>query len=230
MMKNDRERLLDGKEAVIFDVDGTLIDSMGVWEDVDRIYLAKHDKPMPEDLQRKLAGLSILQAADYFRNVIGIDDPPEKMLADWNELAFEQYRHEIQMKPGAAKWLALIEEKGLPMAVATSNTTKLAMTALHAHDIEHYFKVIMTGEDVIKGKPDPFVYQEAARRLGVDPAKCLVFEDIPEGIQAGLSADMTVCAVQDDFSDYQIEEKKKLAHYYINSFEDIFDNKVEVLA
>ena len=135
MMKNDRERLLDGKEAVIFDVDGTLIDSMGVWEDVDRIYLARHDKPMPEDLQRKLAGLSILQAADYFRNVIGIDDPPEKMLADWNELAFEQYRHEIQMKPGALKWLALIEEKGLPMAVATSNTTKLAMTALHAHDI-----------------------------------------------------------------------------------------------
>ena len=111
---------------------------------------------MSEDLQRKLAGLSILQAADYFRNVIGIDDPPEKMLAEWNELAFEQYRHEIQMKPGAAKWLLLIEEKELPMAVATSNTRKLAMTALHAQDIEHYFRVIMTGEDVVKGKPDPF--------------------------------------------------------------------------
>ena len=154
----------------------------------------------------------------------------KKMLAEWNELAFEQYRHEIQMKPGAAKWLSLIEGKELPMAVATSNTRKLAMTALHAQDIEHYFRVIMTGEDVVKGKPDPFVYQEAARRLGVNPKNCLVFEDIPEGIQAGLSAGMTVCAVQDDFSDYQIEEKKKLAHYYINSFEDIFNNKVEVLA
>ena len=204
-MKNDIERLLEEKEAVIFDVDGTLIDSMGVWEEVDRIYLTRHGKPMSEDLQRKLAGLSILQAADY-------------------------YRHEIQMKPGAAKWLSLIEEKELPMAVATSNTRKLAMTALHAQDIEHYFRVIMTGEDVVKGKPDPFVYQEAARRLGVNPKNCLVFEDIPEGIQAGLSAGMTVCAVQDDFSDYQIEEKKKLAHYYINSFEDIFNNKVEVLA
>ena len=126
--------------------------------------------------------------------------------------------------------MSLIEEKELPMAVATSNTRKLAMTALHAQDIEHYFRVIMTGEDVVRGKPDPFVYQEAARRLGVNPKNCLVFEDIPEGIQAGLSAGMTVCAVQDDFSDYQIEEKKKLAHYYINSFEDIFNNKVEVLA
>ena len=211
MMKNDIERLLEGKEAVIFDVDGTLIDSMGVWEEVDRIYLTRHGKPMSEDLQRKLAGLSILQAADYFRNVIGIDDPPEKMLAEWNELAFEQYRHEIQMKPGAAKWLSFIEEKELPMAVATSNTRKLAMTALHAQDIEHYFRVIITGEDVVKGKPDPFVYQEAARRLGVNPANCLVFEDIPEGIQAGLSAGMTVCAVQDDFSDYQIDEKKGFA-------------------
>ena len=64
----------------------------------------------------------------------------------------------------------------------------------------------------------------------MNPKNCLVFEDIPEGIQAGLSAGMTVCAVQDDFSDYQIEEKKRLAHYYINSFEDIFNNKVEVLA
>ena len=98
-MKNDIERLLEGKEAVIFDVDGTLIDSMGVWEEVDRIYLTRHGKPMSEDLQRKLAGLSFLQAADYFRNVIGIDDPPEKMLAEWNELAFEQYRHEIQREP-----------------------------------------------------------------------------------------------------------------------------------
>lgn len=67
MMKNDIERLLEGKEAVIFDVDGTLIDSMGVWEEVDRIYLTRHGKPMSEDLQRKLARLSILQAADYFR-------------------------------------------------------------------------------------------------------------------------------------------------------------------
>lgn len=226
---NHIEMLLENKEAVIFDIDGTLIDSMGVWTEVDRIYLDRHHKEMPENLQRDLAGLSILQTADYFREVIGIDDPPETMLAEWNELAFEQYRYQIQMKPGAARWLALIAEKGLPMAVCTSNTRALAMTALQTHDVEKYLKVILTGEDVVKGKPDPYIYLTAAERMGVNPANCLVFEDIPEGIQAGLSAGMKVCAVQDDFSDYQDAEKKKLADYYIQSFEDIFDNKVEVL-
>lgn len=227
---NHIEMLLEDKEAVIFDVDGTLIDSMGVWRDVDIIYLQRHHKEMPENLQRELAGLSIRQAADYFREVIGIDDPPEKMLAEWNELAFRQYRHEIQMKPGALRWLETLAARGIPMAVGTSNTRMLAMTALQTHGIDRYFKVILTGEDVVKGKPDPYIYQTAAKRLGVNPAKCLVFEDIPEGIQAGLAAGMQVCAVQDDFSDYQTEEKKRLADYYISSFEDIFNNKVEVLA
>ncbi len=227
---NHIEMLLEGKEAVIFDVDGTLIDSMGVWRDVDIIYLKRHHKEMPENLQRELAGLSIRQAADYFREVIGIDDPPEKMLAEWNELAFQQYRYEIKMKAGALSWLKAIEERGLPMAVGTSNTRMLAMTALQTHGIDTYFKVILTGEDVVKGKPDPYIYQTAAARLGVDPANCLVFEDIPEGIQAGLAAGMKVCAVQDDFSDYQTDKKKALADYYITSFEDIFNDKVEVLA
>lgn len=225
---NHIDRLLDGKDAVIFDVDGTLIDSMSVWENVDRIYLARHGQEMPENLQKTLSGISIRQAADYFREVLGINDPPEKMLADWNELAFEEYRYKIQMKPGAYRWLELIASRGLPMAVGTSNTRKLAMTALEAHGISHYFKVILTGEDVARGKPDPYIYQLAAQKLGVDPKKCLVFEDILEGIQAGMAAGMEVCAVHDDFSAYQIAEKKALAHYYISSFEDIFDNKIEI--
>jgi 16S rRNA pseudouridine516 synthase len=226
---NHIEMLLDKIEAVIFDVDGTLIDSMGVWREVDEIYLARYNKEMPDNLQKDLSGLSIKQAADYFKNVIGIDETQEKMLADWNELAMHQYRHEIMLKESAAKWLATIAERGLPMAVGTSNTRMLAHAALEVHQIEHYFKVIMTGEDVVKGKPDPYIYQTAAARLGVKPENCLVFEDIPAGIMAGRSAGMKVCAVWDSFSEYQTDEKKALANYYIHSFEDIYTNKVEVL-
>lgn len=226
---NHIDMLLENKEAVIFDVDGTLIDSMGVWRDVDEIYLARYNKEMPENLQRELSGLSITQAAHYFRTVVGIDEEPEKMLADWNELALRQYQYEIPMKESALKWLKTIADRGLPMAVCTSNTRMLAETVLKVHEIYSYFQVILTGEDVVKGKPDPFIYQTAAKRLGVNPANCLVFEDIPEGIQAGLSAEMSVCAVWDSFSEYQTEKKKQLANYYIRSFEDIYTNKVERL-
>ena len=106
---------------------------MGVWEEVDRIYLTRHGKPMSEDLQRKLAGLSILQAADYFRNVIGIDDPPEKMLAEWNELAFEQYRHEIQMKPGAARftiWRVLLSKRAMTRFLSDVPSRGYSLTSL----------------------------------------------------------------------------------------------------
>ncbi len=226
---NHAEMLLDNIEAIIFDVDGTLMDSMGLWGDVDRIYLERHGKTVPKNLSRDLAGMSIIQAADYFRNVLGVNESTEKMLADWNELALFEYETAVPMKTGGKRWLDYLSDKGILMAVGTSNTRLLATTALRVHGIENYFKVILTGEDVVKGKPDPYIYQLAAKGLGLEPSKCLVFEDVPAGIKAGLNAGMKVCAVQDDLSDYQLEEKKQLAHYYIESFEDIFHQRVECL-
>ncbi len=227
--ENDEDRLLQDADAVLFDVDGTLMDSMGLWREVDIRYLARHNIEMPENLQRDIAGLSIIQTADYFRNVIGIDDPPEQMLKEWNELAVYQYKNEVKLKPGAKRWLEELSARGIPCAVGTSNTKLLAMTALESCNIRQFFKVILTGEDISRGKPDPFIYSECAKRLGVKESRCLVFEDISEGIRSGLSAGMKVCAVWDDFSSYQMDEKKSLAHCYIDSFDDIFDNRVKWL-
>ena len=219
--------LLDQKEAVLFDVDGTLIDSMGIWRDIDQIYLEQHGFEMPDNLQKELAGLSIKQAADYFREVIGINEPPEKMISDWNALANDFYSNKIMMKEDALRWLDLIRSRGLKMAVCTSNTRHLAHAALNRHDLIKYFEVILTGEDVTVGKPDPFIYLKAARDLGADPGKCIVFEDIKEGIMAGKSAGMTVCGVHDLFSVDQEVQKKELADYYISSYRDIFEDQVE---
>jgi 16S rRNA pseudouridine516 synthase len=226
---NHKELMLDGIDAVIFDIDGTLVDSMGVWKEVDRIYLDRYKIPMPDNLQHELSGLSIAQAATYFYDVLGIHESREKMLSDWNELAYHEYRYHVQIKPGADKWLAHLAKQHIPMAVGTSNTRMLAETVLKARGFYDYFQVILTGEDVLKGKPDPYIYLTAADRLGVDPARCLVFEDIPAGLTAGLSAGMRTCGVEDPFSAYQNDEKRALANYYIQSYEDIFNDQVEVL-
>lgn len=227
---NHVDMLLDQKEAVLFDVDGTLIDSMGIWRDIDRIYLERYGFDMPDNLQKELAGLSIKQAADYFREVIGINETPEKMISDWNELADDFYSNRILMKEDAMRWLKLIHERGIKMAVCTSNTRHLAHAALGRHDLFKYFDVVLTGEDVTIGKPDPFIYLKAARDLGAVPGRCIVFEDIREGIMAGKSAGMTVCGVHDLFSIDQETEKKELADFYINSFRDIFEDHVEYQA
>lgn len=224
---NHVDMLLQKKDAVLFDVDGTLIDSMGIWRDIDRIYLKRYGFDMPENLQKDLAGLSIKQAADYFREVIGINERPEKMISDWNELANDFYSNHITMKEDALKWLDLIHQRGIKMAVCTSNTRHLAYAALNRHDLLKYFEVILTGEDVTIGKPNPYIYLKAASDLGMEPEKCIVFEDIAEGIMAGKSAGMTVCGVHDLFSEDQTAQKKELADYYITSFRDIFEDQVE---
>ena len=202
---------------------------MGVWDAVDLAYLDKYHKPMPENLTRELSGLSILQAAAYFRDVIGIQESDETMIADWNDLAMDQYRNHVEMKDGVLRFLNLLKDRGIKMAVGTSNTTTLAMTALNRHGLAGFFPVILTGEDIVKGKPDPFIYLEGARRLGVEPGQCLVFEDICAGVMAGKSAGMRVCTVYDTYSEYELDEKRAITDYYITSFMDLFENKVEVL-
>ncbi|MCR4672942.1 MAG: HAD family phosphatase [Lachnospiraceae bacterium] len=223
------EELLAGREAIIFDEDGTLIDSMWIWADIDIEYVARYGKTTDRELTKKLSGLSILQTADYFRDVIGINETTEKMLSDWNEMALDYYTHKIPLKEEAGRLLNDISSRGIPMAICTSNTRTLALTALEVHNIKGYFDIIITGEDVEKGKPDPFIYLEAARRLGVGPNNCLVFEDISAGALAGKRAGMEACGVFDESAAYMTADLKAIADYYAVSFKDIYDGTLEIL-
>lgn len=226
---NHLDMLLKDKEAVLFDIDGTLIDSMGVWGEIDRIYLSRYHIPMPDHLPDTLAGLSIAQTADYFRDVLGVPESNEKMISDWNELAFEQYSRHILPKEDALRFVEEIHKRNILMAVGTSNTRALAEAAMQRMGFSKYFSCMLTGEDVKYGKPDPFIYLEAARQIGTDPSRCIVFEDIPEGLTAGKRAGMKTCGIWDLFSASKEEEKRSIADYYIHNFTDIFENRVEIL-
>ena len=227
--ESQADMLLDCIDAVLFDIDGTLVDSMGLWKEVDRIYLARYGKDMAPDLQSQLSGLSITQTADYFRDVIGIQETTEKMLADWNALAYEQYHDVVQAKPGALRWVKDLHARGIRMAVGTSNTRTLAETVLQVQGFAPYFQTMLTGEDVVAGKPDPYIYLECARRLGVPASRCLVFEDISAGLIAGRAAGAKTCAVRDLFSMFEDGKKRENADYCITDFEDIYAGQVQVL-
>lgn len=221
--------MLDNIRAVIFDLDGTLVDSMGMWKDIDIEYLGQFGLEMPEELQKNIEGISVIQTAIYFKENFDIPKSIPEMIEDWNRMAYDKYMYDVELKDGALDFLEYLQEQGIYMAIATSNTKTLTNAALYSHHILHYFDVIVTGEDIHNGKPDPDVYLRASELLGIEPKDCLVFEDIPAGILAGLNADMHVCGVRDDYSEYCEHEKRKLAHYYIQSFEDILDGTYEVL-
>lgn len=222
--------MLDNIEAVIFDLDGSLVDSMWMWKQIDIEYLGKFNIPMPKDLQSKIEGMSFSETAEYFKAHFPIPDSVEKIKEDWNVMAWDKYEREVPLKPGADIFLDYCMENNIMLGIATSNSRKLVENIAAVHGLDHYFSCIMTGCDVERGKPSPDIYLAVADKLKVQPERCLVFEDIIPGIQAGKSAGMKVCAVEDEYSSDQREAKRKLADYFINDFRDLshFYNKKKI--
>jgi haloacid dehalogenase superfamily, subfamily IA, variant 3 with third motif having DD or ED len=212
---------IHNKKAFLFDLDGTLVDSMWIWESIDVEYLDRFGLELPEDLHSCIEGMSFSETAQYFKERFSIPDTLEKMKSDWNRMAWEKYTQEVPLKSGIREFLRYHRARGVKMAVATSNSRELAEAVIAVHGLTDTFDVIVTGCDVAHGKPFPDVYLEAAVRLGVDPSECLVFEDVVAGIQAGRSAGMEVAAVEDAYSLYQERQKKELADLYIADYQEL---------
>ena len=213
--------MLQQKEAVIFDMDGSLVDSMWVWKDLDIEYLGRFGLDIPDDLQQEIEGMSFTETARYFRDRFGLDRSVEQIRADWNEMAWDKYRSRVMLKPGAREFLDYCRSQEIKLGIATSNSREIVDMVMEARGVADYFSCITTACEAKKGKPAPDVYLLTAQQLSVDPKNCLVFEDIVFGIQAGKAAGMEVCAVDDAYSAYQEAEKRSLADYYIKDFREI---------
>ncbi len=213
------EQLREGSfSAVLFDLDGSLVDSMWMWREIDIEYLGRFGIAMPEDLQSCLGGKSITETALYFRERFGITDPVDVMIRDWNEMAYRKYLEEVRIKPGGGEFLDFAVRNGIALGLCTSNSVLLTDTVLKANGIADLFDVILTGEDIINGKPDPEVYLSAAGRLGISPEKCLVVEDLADGVRAGKAAGMTVLAIRDAHSRGEEEVIRSMADITMDDF------------
>lgn len=208
-------------EACIFDLDGTLVDSMWMWPEIDREYLKRFGIEYDENLKNEIDGISFHETAVYFKNKFGIADSVEKICKDWEEMAFDKYKYEVREKPGCQKFLKRLKSRNIKLGIATSNSRSMVEAVLNSLDIMKFFKVIITSNEVKKGKPAPDIYLKTAKLLDAKPHKCLVFEDVVAGIMAGKSAGMKVCAVEDDFSKDVRQRKKELSDYYINDYMDL---------
>lgn len=221
-MNQYKFNMIKDKKAAIFDLDGTLVDSMWMWRQIDIEYLGKFGLTLPCDLQSKIEGMSFTETARYMKERFQIPDSIEQMKEDWNHMAWDKYMNEVPLKPGVSEFLKECKIRDIKLGIATSNSRELVETIADVHGLHDYFSCIMTGCDVPNGKPSPDIYLAVADNLNISPKDCIVFEDIIPGIMAGKNAGMQVCAVEDLYSLSSRNEKMELADYYIEDYYDYF--------
>ena len=207
---------LAGKKAFLFDLDGTLVDSMWMWGAIDVEYLGKFGLTCPPDLQKAIEGMSFSETAAYFKKRFALEASLEEIKADWISMSIEKYRSQVPPKPGTEAFLSWAAKQNIKMAVCTSNGREMVDAVLSSLNL-----AIITGCEVAAGKPSPDIYLEAARRMKVSPEECAVFEDVPAGILAGKRAGMEVFAVEDEYSLGMEEKKRALSDFYIRDYREL---------
>ncbi|MDR1078994.1 MAG: HAD family phosphatase [Propionibacteriaceae bacterium] len=186
----------------VFDLDGTLWDSLGLWRQIDQVFLARRGLDLPPDYPTAVAALPLSQAARYTIDRFGLSDSVAGLVAEWQAMALEAYSHTIELRPYVKEYLTELRAAGVRLAIATSLSEPLRRPALARHGLTDLFDVVCSSDEVDRGKHDPRIYRLAARRLGLPPSRCLVFEDVLTAVRSARAAGLTVYAVwagQDDW-------------------------------
>ena len=199
--------ILNNIKAAIFDLDGTLIDSLGIWHKIDIEYLKSKNLSVTEDLHKDIGHLSFYQTAEYFKKRFNIQDSVETIMNTWNDMAFKFYSTSTPLKNGAKEFLEYLKYKGIKIGLATSNSKHLLEAALKQNEIYNLFDSITTTSEVDNGKDKPDVYLLSAKKLNVSPKNCIVFEDLLIAIKSAKSIGMKTIAIEDIES---IDDKNEL--------------------
>ena len=181
-------------EAVVFDLDGVIVDSEQVWDAAREALARERGGRWHENAQRDMMGMSSVEWSRYMHDVIGLEDPPEEISAEVVRRLEAIYRKELPFIEGAPEAVARLAERW-PLGVASSSNRQIIDLVLDLADLDRFFRATVSSEEVPRGKPAPDVYLEAARRLGADPRKCAAVEDSHNGILSARATGMRVVAI-----------------------------------
>lgn len=205
----------------IFDLDGTLLDSLWVWDEVDTVFLTRRGLPVTPDYGQAIAHLGFADAARYTIDRFGLDETPEQLMQEWYDLARAAYRDRVPLKPHAEEFLRKLCAQGVHISAATSSEPELVLPCLDRLGITGLFDNITTIHEVNGDKSSPDIYLLAAERMQVAPNQCAVFEDILRGIQSAKSAGFYTVAVQEAASALDQDAIRQTADRYILSFSEL---------
>jgi HAD superfamily hydrolase (TIGR01509 family) len=214
-------------EAVVFDLDGVLLDTEELWDEARRQLAEERGARWPGDAQRAMMGMSSPEWSRYMHEVIGLPEPPEQISAEVVRRLEALYRERLPLVPGALEAVRRIGANW-PLGIASSSNQPLIELFLELTGIHDLFRATVSSEEVARGKPAPDVYLEAAGRLGVDPASCAAIEDSENGIRAASAAGLRVAAIPNRVFPPS-EEALSLAGAVLDSLDELTPEEIESL-
>ena len=205
---------------LLFDMDGTLIDSNGIWKDVDRAFLARRGLPYTHAYYEGVAHTIFPLAAKFTKEFCRLPESCEEIMAEWMALAEGMYSR-VSIKPGVRAYLKQCRAEGRRMAVVTSAVPEHCRTALKHLDLEKYFERITFAQELQLEKKDPEIWLAAARESHVDPEACTVFDDSLAACRGARAARMRTVGVYDSYFARDEKAMRGFCDVYIKSFEEL---------
>lgn len=206
--------------TLLFDLDGTLLDSNDIWRQIDVEFLARRGIPWTEAYNQGVIHATFPTAARFTKEFCQLAESEEEIMAEWMSMAYQAYSREIPLKSGVAAFLTRCKTQGRPMAIYTSCEQRLCYAALDHHNIRSLFPRVFFARELGMEKGAPEGFRTVARLLDTDTEHCLFFDDSPVACKGAKAAGMQVVGCKDPlFASYR-DEMTQFCDYYLNSFED----------
>ena len=208
-------------KGAIFDVDGTLLDSMTVWYNITNRFFIKHGLVLPDEKAASYKEMTLEESLPQINEEFDIGMTDEQIMQEFKDMITEEYANHIMLKPGADTYLKKLHDAGIKTAVATSGYEGLCKSAFSRLGIINYIDEYAFSSEVGCNKGHPDVYLLAANRLGLPPEECTVFEDIVLGLGSAKKAGFTTCAVYDPTNADETDALKQLSDIYITEWTEL---------
>lgn len=206
-------------KGIIFDLDGTVLDSCSVWSDVDKDFFSKRGMEIPSDYGEKIGHIGLDKAASYTIKRFNLKETKEEVLNEWRDSVIEYYKH-INLKPGAKEFLDYLDSEHIPYVVATANNKEIYVPALTNTGILDRFTFILEVNNYPKGKDDPEIYFDAAKKLGIPYENILVIEDLATAIKCAHKAGFITVGM-DEATCKNKDEVRNNCDKYIYDFREL---------
>lgn len=205
----------------IFDLDGTLLDSMGAWHNLGRNYLLLKGVTPPENLNEILASMSMLESAEYFRQAFKINLNSEEIISGVKDLIADKYKNDLVLKPYVREYLQKLKDENVKMCIATATPLKMAKIALERNEIIDYFSFVASCDEVGVGKNKPDVFYMAANKLDADISEIAVYEDADFALITAKEAGFYTIGIYDESFKDKRKDIELISDIYIESFKEL---------